>query len=73
MVEDYEVDRGEKLKLDKEQIFLIIWKQGQDFKPLGSSAKSKEKKIKNVKKPKRGSPQLAFFHLRKKSRANNYW
>jgi hypothetical protein len=71
MVKDYEIHWGKELELDKEQIFLIILKQGENFESIRPAQESQEKKIKNGEKLERFEPKFQAVNRRKKSGANN--
>jgi hypothetical protein len=71
MVQDYEIHWGKELELDKEQIFLIILKQGENFESIRPAQESQEKKIKNVEKLERFEPEFQAVNRRKNFGANN--
>ncbi len=50
VVQDYEIHWGKKLELDKEQIFFIILKQGENFESIRPPEEGQEEKIKNGEK-----------------------
>lgn len=73
MVKDHEVYRGKKLKLHKKQIFPSVWKQGENFKPLGSFEKSQKKKITHVKKSEGRDPEFQTSSSIEEHWANYQW
>jgi hypothetical protein len=66
VVQDYQVYRGQELKLHQKQIFLTLLKQGEDFQPVRFAEKSQKKKVKDGENLKGICPQFQVLNRTKR-------